>query len=57
MVVVPRSELRAREADGARLRRELEQLRAENGELRAANAALETRVTGLVTLGANLQAQ
>lgn len=57
MVVVPRSELRALEAEGAQLRRELEQLRAENGELRAANAALEIRVTGLVTLGANLQAQ
>lgn len=48
--LVPRSQVAALEAENR-------QLRAENEELRTANAALNERLTGLVTLGENLKAQ
>ena len=59
-VVIPRSELRQLEGEAARAERLAEenaQLRRELKVAQAANADLEAKVAGLVTLGENLQAQ
>lgn len=60
VVVVGRAELRQLEAEAARAMRlaeEVAQLRLELKAALATIAAQETKITGLVTLGANLQAQ